>query len=57
MNPIGVDDITNATDFLLNPEYMVCVSRATHNAIHYGDEDLLKVYNFAERKPGDTRLW
>lgn len=57
MNPIGVDDITNATDFLLNPEYMVCVSRATHNAIHYGDEDLLKAYNFAERKPGDTRLW
>ena len=57
MNPIGVDDITNATDFLLNPEYMICVSRPTHNAIHYGDKDLLKAYNFTGRKPGDTRLW
>lgn len=55
MNPIGVKDIVDVSDFLLNPEYLVCVSRLTHNAIHYGDETLL--YEFKERKPGDTRLW
>jgi hypothetical protein len=55
MNPIGVKDIVDVSDFLLNPEYLVCVSRLTHNAIHYGDETLL--YEFKERTPGDTKLW
>lgn len=41
MNPITEYDIIHATDALLNPEYLICVTHATHNAIHYGDEDLL----------------
>lgn len=41
MNPITEKDIIYATDALINPEYLISVSHATHNAIHYGTEDLL----------------
>lgn len=41
MNPISVKDIYHATDILLNPEYLICVTHNTHNAIHYGDENLI----------------
>ena len=41
MNPISNKDILDLTSILLNPEYLICVSHNTHNAIHYGDEDLL----------------
>lgn len=41
MNPITERDIIHMTDALLNPEYLICVTHNTHNAIHYGDEDKL----------------
>lgn len=41
MNPINDRDILDLTDILLNPEYLICVSHITHNAIHYSDESLL----------------
>ena len=41
MNPITKDDILNQTDFLLDPEYMICTIKNTHDAIHYGDESIL----------------
>lgn len=41
MNPITAEDIENRTAFLLNPEYLITVSFDTHQAIHYGDENLL----------------
>lgn len=56
MNPICPDDIFDSTDFLLNPEYLICVSQETHNAIHYGAEPI-KREAFVERRPGDTKLW
>lgn len=57
MNPLQLDDIINSTDFLLNPEYLVCVSRITHNAIHYGDKTLIEPLELIERKPNDTCPW
>lgn len=57
MNPIAIRDLYNLTDFLLNPEYLICVSHNTHNAIHYGDESLLTLEAPIERKPNDTCLW
>lgn len=57
MNPLTLYDIRNSTEQLLNPEYLVCVSFNTHQAIHYGDEDLLLKDDILERKPGDTTLW
>lgn len=56
MNPITVEDVENGNEDVYNPEYLVCVSNETHNAIHYGNRTLLpKVV--LDRKPGDTRLW
>lgn len=41
MNPITKEDILMRSDFLLNPEYLICTLKSTHDAIHYGDENLL----------------
>lgn len=56
MNPITDRDILDLTDFLLDPEYLICVTHTTHNAIHYGDEDLL-VTNPIVRTRNDTCPW
>lgn len=41
INPITKEDILNRTKFLLDPEYLICTIKRTHDAIHYGDESLL----------------
>ena len=40
MNPITARDIEKRTDLLLDPEYLISTTHNTHNAIHYGDENL-----------------
>lgn len=56
MNPITKDDILKRSEFLLNPEYLICTLKSTHDAIHYGDENLL-MKGPVERKPNDTCPW
>lgn len=56
MNPITIPDIENESDFLLNPEYLICVTHNTHNAIHYGDEGLL-MKGPIERTKNDMCPW
>lgn len=56
MNPLLKNDIVDKTEYLLNPEYLICVSHMTHEAIHYGDSNLL-MKDFVERTPGDTSPW
>lgn len=56
MNPIEVDDILNRKHYIMDPEYLICVTSNTHNAIHYSDESILPIIPI-ERKPGDTTLW
>lgn len=56
MNPINDKDILNRTDILLNPEYLICVTHSTHNAIHYGNEDLLTKAPVVRTK-NDTCPW
>jgi len=56
MNPITIRDIEQQSDFLLNPEYLVCVAHNTHNAIHYGDKSLL-ITAPIERTKYDTCPW
>lgn len=56
MNPITQDDILNAEESILDPEYLITTTRRTHNAIHYGDGDQLYRHPQA-RRPGDTKLW
>ena len=42
---------------LFDIDNFICCSHRTHEAIHYGDAKLLIPTNFAERRPGDTKLW
>lgn len=56
MNPINANDIKMNTDILLNPEYLITTSFNTHNAIHYGDINLLDI-GYNERSPNDTCPW
>ena len=56
MNPINMDDIINHSQDIFNPEYLICVSHQTHNAIHYGDESQL-ILDPIERSPNDTCPW
>ncbi len=56
MNPLTADDIIDRTDLVYNPNYLICVSHITHDAIHYGDISLIPKLPI-ERKPGDTTLW
>lgn len=56
MNPITKRDILERSDLLLNPEYLICVTKRTHDAIHYGDENLLMT-GPVERTRNDTCPW
>lgn len=58
MNPITPEDILNRTPYLTNPEYLICVSFETHNAIHYGDINVSRIgKDPARRFPGDQSPW
>ena len=56
LNPITMEDVVNRSDFLLNPEYVICTSDITHKAIHYGDDNLL-IKAPIERYANDTCPW
>lgn len=56
MNPITKEDILTRSDFLLNPEYLICALKSTHDAIHYGDENLL-IKEPIIRTANDTCPW
>ena len=56
MNPITKEDLLYRTKHLLDPEYLICTIKNTHDAIHYGDENLL--YKLpVERSRNDTCPW
>ena len=56
MNPITIEDIERESEFLTNPEYLICTIHNTHNAIHFGDESLL-ITAPIERTKYDTCPW
>lgn len=56
MNPISQKDIQTRSDFLLNPEFLISTTLSTHNAIHYGDDNLL-LQAPVERCRNDTCPW
>lgn len=56
MNPIRQEDILRRSKFLLDPEYLICTIKNTHDAIHYGDESLL-ILTPIERTKNDTCPW
>lgn len=56
MNPIWIEDLKQHNQDILDPEYLISTCERTHQAIHYGDKNLLPQVPI-ERRPGDTRLW
>lgn len=56
MNPITKEDILNRSDILLNPEYLITTTKNTHDAIHYGSDDIL-YQDPVERYENDTCPW
>ena len=56
MNPISKEDILRRSKFLLDPEYLITTVKNTHDAIHFGNEDLLYI-GIVERSPNDMCPW
>ena len=57
LNPITIEDIYDRRQCVFDAENVICVSIRTHNAIHYGDEELLTIDEIIERRPNDTIPW
>jgi len=56
LNPIAIEDIEKGSDLLFDPDNLITTTHLTHNAIHYGDENLL-MHDPIVRQPGDTCPW
>lgn len=56
INPITIDDVLNRASCIFDPNNVICTSLNTHNAIHYGDSELL-VTEPIERTKNDTCPW
>lgn len=56
MNPVTRFDIVHANASTIDPEFLICTTHNTHNAIHYGDASLL-ITELIERRPNDTIPW
>ena len=56
MNPITISDIKFSTEYLMNPDYLICVTHNSHNAIHYGDEKQI-ITGPIVRTKNDTCPW
>lgn len=57
IEPITISDIKNRDAKLLDPNNLICVSKRTHDAIHFGDESILYNNLVIERFPNDTSPW
>lgn len=56
MNPLTKSDILESNGNLMDPEFLICTTHNTHNAIHYGSYELLDK-DPIERTPNDTCPW
>lgn len=57
LNPITIDDVLKRKSCVFDLNNLICSSFDTHNAIHYGSNEILRVNTFTTRKPNDTCLW
>lgn len=56
MNPMLLEELTHGDSSIVDPEFLISTTHRTHNAIHYGDKNLLPK-QYSPRKPNDTKLW
>lgn len=56
INPISIEDLEEDREIVLNPEFLICVSHRTHNALHYGDDRGIQ-RDYTPRCRNDTCPW
>lgn len=56
INPISKEDILERNKILFDPENLITTVKRTHDAIHYGDSELL-ITAPIERSANDTCPW
>jgi len=56
MNPVLLEDLEDGNPAILDPEFLICSSLDTHNALHFGNSKNLTRLP-TERRKGDTKLW
>ena len=57
INPITEEDILNRNPCVFDRGNVILVSKKTHDLIHYAPKIEPIYYEFANRKPNDTKLW
>jgi hypothetical protein len=56
INPITIEDVELDRPIVYDPENLICTTLNTHNAIHFGNENLLPKLPI-ERRKNDTCPW
>lgn len=56
ISPITLNDILSRDPKLFDLDNLICCSEKTHNALHYGDANLV-IMDVQERSPNDTCPW
>ena len=56
MNPITAEALVHGEQWIFDPEFLICVSYNTHQAIHFGDKSLLPKLP-VERSMNDHCPW
>lgn len=57
INPITDEDIINRAPCVFDMNNVILVSDKTHRIIHYSPKVDKMLYEFADRRPNDTKLW
>lgn len=57
INPISKEDIVNRDPKVFDLNNLVCVSKKSHDYIHYGVDDCKDPNKIVERTPNDTIPW
>ena len=57
INPITEEDILERRPCVFDRNNVILVSHKTHQIIHYSPKVDKMLYEFADRRPNDTKLW
>ena len=56
IEPITIEDVLNRNPKVFDPDNLITISHMTHEAVHYGDENLL-IKDPIKRRKNDTCPW
>lgn len=57
INPLTIDDVLNRSPNIFDMNNVICVSKNTHNYIHYGIDNFDNPYNITIRFKNDQIPW